>query len=327
MTDPSGYWARLRVRLAMSLNSADISRVVNLAGRKVTIVSQENDQKLADAKWVVLKARGFASEEEANEFGTQLRLIIELAGVCCRLGIDAGAENGPALTMNEAFARSLGLIEPHERLYPNVHGLAILPDDDSIRFPSVNATGTSRFDPALFERALSELGAGQPVQLSDAARGVRLLNLALINPEPLARVVLAISAVEALGQNETWTKAQTALLSDLAAQVEASASVEDGERMEVAVALRRGLHRVGLRQGVLRVLERLGLQHLRNEWDRVYGLRSGLFHGTAQLAGHEVAELAANAITLCGRIILTLAERDGVTLPSVTDVNFPKGHG
>jgi hypothetical protein len=63
MTDPSGYRVRLRVRLAMSLNSTEISRVVNLAGREVTIVSQENGQELADAKWVVLKARGFASEE------------------------------------------------------------------------------------------------------------------------------------------------------------------------------------------------------------------------------------------------------------------------
>ena len=87
------------------------------------------------------------------------------------------------------------------------------------------------------------------------------------------------------------------------------------------------LHRFGLRQGVTRVLARLGLQHLRKEWDRVYGIRSGLFHGTAQLAEHEIAELANSAITLCGRIILTLAEGDGVTLPSVSDVHFPRAYG
>jgi hypothetical protein len=326
MTDPSGYRVRLRVWLAKSLNAQDLSRIVNLAGRVVTIVSQEGGQQLADANWIVLQARGFASEEEANHFGTQLRTITELAGVCCRLGVNVG-HGRPPLWMNEEFARSMGLIQPHERLHPNVHGLAILPDDDLTRFPLVHIEATVRADPAQFEGALTELAAGQWVQLSAAAEGVRLLNLALLNPQPLAQAVLAISAVEALGQDQEWTDAQTALLAQLAAQVEAGTSGQGDERMEIADALRRGLHRFGLRQGVMRVLARLELQHLRKEWDRVYGIRSGLFHGTAQLAEHEIAELATSAITLCGRIILTLAERDGVTLPSVTDVHFPKAQG
>ena len=229
--------------------------------------------------------------------------------------------------MSEEFARSTGLIRPHERLHPNVHGLAILQDDDLTRFPLVRIEATVRADPAQFEGALTELAAGQRVQLSVAAEGVRLLNLALLNPQPLAQAVPAISAVEALGQDHEWTDAQTALLAQPAAQVEAGTSGQDDERMEIADALRRGLHRFGLRQGVTRVLARLGLQHLRKEWDRVYGIRSGLFHGTAQLAEHEIAELANSAITLCGRIILTLAEGDGVTLPSVSDVHFPRAYG
>jgi hypothetical protein len=184
-----------------------------------------------------------------------------------------------------------------------------------------------RADPSMLEGALTEIAAGPRIRLSSSAEGVRLLNLALINPQPLGQLVLAISAVEALGQNEAWTDAQAALLHQLAAQIDAGTSGRDAERMEVADALRRGLHRFGLRQGVMRVLAWLGLQHLRKEWDRVYGLRSGLFHGTAQLAEHEIAELANSAITLCGRIILTLAERDGVTLPSVTDIHFPRARG
>jgi len=84
--------------------------------------------------------------------------------------------------MSEEFARSTGLIRPHERLHPNVHGLAILPDDDLTRFPLVRIEATVRADPAQFEGALTELAAGQRVQLSVAAEGVRLLNLALLNP-------------------------------------------------------------------------------------------------------------------------------------------------
>ena len=323
MTNPTGHRIRLRVRLAKSLSSTDVSRVVNLAGREVTIASQVKGQPLSDTLWIVLGARGFSTEEEANDFGTQLRAITELAGLCSRLGIDVGQDKATGW-MREEFARSLGLIGPHERLQPNVHGLTIMPDDDLNRIPIVQAEGTVRADPSSLESALAEIAAGPRIQPSSSAEGVRLLNLALINPQPLGQLVLAISAVEALGQNEAWTETQTALLAQLAAQVEADTSGQDAERMEVADALRRGLHRFGLRQGVVRVSARLGLQHLRKEWDRVYGLRSGLFHGTAQLAENEIATLANDAITLCGRIILTLAEHDGVTLPSISDVHFPR---
>jgi hypothetical protein len=323
MTDPTGYRVRLRVRLAMKLNSADVRRAVNLGGREVTIASQVKGQPLSDTLWIVLGARGFSTEEEANDFGTQLRAITELAGVCSRLGIDIGQDK-PTEWMREEFARSLGLTGPHERVQPNIHGLTIMPDDDLNSIPFMQFEATVRADPSQLEGALTEIAAGPRIQPSSSAEGVRLLNLALINPQPLGQLVLAISAVEALGQNEVWTDAQTALLHQIAAQIEADTSGRDVERMEAADALRRGLHRFGLRQGVMRVLARLGLQHLRNEWDRVYGLRSGLFHGTAQLAEHEIAKLANDAITLCGKIILALAEHDGVTLPSISDVHFPR---
>jgi hypothetical protein len=125
----------------------------------------------------------------------------------------------------------------------------------------------------------------------------------------------------ALGQDETWTKAQSELIEKLAAEVEEK-SFDDPERLEVADALRRSLHRVGLRQGVLRVLSRLDLDHLRKEWDRLYGLRSGVFHGTSELTEPELSQLAMDVVSLCGRIILAIVERDGVKLPSIANVHF-----
>jgi len=208
-------------------------------------------------------------------------------------------------------------------LTPNVHGLAIVPDDDNTRFPLIQADGTVRADPEQFLTALRELAAEFPIHLSTAAEGVRILNLALINPQPLAQIALALSAIEALGQDETWTDAQAALIDELATQVETQATSQDAERLEVAKALRRSLYRVGLRQGVMRVLARLGLQRFRKEWDRIYGLRSGLFHGTVRLSESEIAQLAIDAMTLCGRIILALAARNGAKLPSISSVHFP----
>jgi hypothetical protein len=44
---------------------------------------------------------------------------------------------------------------------------------------------------------------------------IQLLNASLLNPEPLAQLVLAISAVEMLGRWQKWSKAQRHLLNEL----------------------------------------------------------------------------------------------------------------
>jgi hypothetical protein len=308
---------RLRVRLAKALDTSDVMLSQTVAGREVTIASQALNQPLSEALWIILSARGFLSEEEARSFGEQLCTITELAGLCSRLGIDLGVGK-PTMWMSEDLARSVGLILPHQSLLPNVHGLAIVPDDDSIRFPSVQVEAKVRALPDHFVGALVELGAALPVQLPKSAEGVRILNLALINPEPLAQIALSLSCVEALGQNENWTEAQAELIDELATQVETSASEQDAERLEVAKALRRSFQRIGLRQGVLRVLDRLNLRQLQKEWDRIYGLRSGLFHGTVRLSEPEIAELAVASISLCGRVILALAATERVRLPSIS---------
>ncbi len=240
MTEPAGYQVRLRVRLAKTLHTADVSRVTSLAGREVTIVSQTPDQPLSEALWIILRARGFSSEEEAHDFGEQLRTITEFGGLCSRLGIDVGLDQ-PTAWMNEEYARSVGLLQPDERLLPNIHGLAVVPDDESTRFPLVRAEATVSVVPEQFVNALAELAAGLPVQLGMAAEGVRILNLALINPQPLAQIALALSAIEALGQDETWTDAQAALINELATQVETHTAEQDTERLEVSEALRRSL--------------------------------------------------------------------------------------
>ena len=76
------------------------------------------------------------------------------------------------------------------------------------------------------------------------------------------------------------------------------------ERAEVAKAIRTSLFPLSLRQGVTRLLARLGLDQLRKEWDRLYGIRSGLFHGTARLSDSEINQAAMDTVTLCGRIPL-----------------------
>jgi hypothetical protein len=140
--------------------------------------------------------------------------------------------------------------------------------------------------------------------------------------EPLAQMVLAFSAVEELGQNEKWSDAQKELIKQLGNAAEASTEGTEGERSEVAAAIRNGLFRLSLRQGVMRLLSRLGLDDLRQEWDRLYSIRSGIFHGTARLSDSERSDAARDTITLCGRIILAMIAKDGVRVPHVAAKHF-----
>lgn len=322
MADTVGYRVRLRVRLAKPLNTDDVSRTVVVDGRDVVVTSQEKDQPLKQNQWIVLAARGFFTEEQAKSFGNELRAVVELAGLCARIGADVGSDK-PTTMMSEDFARSIGLIQADERIAPNIHGLFVLPDDDKTRIPLVKAEGTVLADSAQFLGALAEIGPLLPDDFSIVEHGVRSLNLAIISQEALSRMAIAISAVEALGQSETWTSAQKSLLNELAARADSSGDLSETERHEVADALRRGIQRLGLRQGVMRLLNSLGLQHLRKEWDRIYQNRSGMFHGTLKLRNDEIGQLAFEAETLCGRIVLAHAQRKGVKLPSIASTHFP----
>lgn len=319
---PATYRIRLRVHIAKKFNTTDVMRTVSIDGREVSIRSQMRGQPLKDTHWIVLSAGGFINEQEASEFGEGLRALTLFAGLCCRLGIDVGSDRARGY-MNEDYARSQSLIAPDERLAPNVHGLSILIDDEKNKIPIVEIKAEVMSEPNLFSQTLVELDKASLPRLERSAAGVRVLNLAVSSSEPHSRIVLALSAVEELGQGETWNQKQLDMIAGLAKQIDSSDCCEPGEdRKEIADAVRR-MYRIGLRQGVIRVLKRLGLTLLQKEWDRIYGLRSGIFHGTAHLTNDQVSQLAHDAIAISERIILTAAAREGATLPFVCDTNFP----
>jgi hypothetical protein len=322
MCTTTGFRVRLRVRIAKALTTEAARLQFRMAGKDINLISQNKEEALNKTKWIVLNATGFSTEEEAQQFGNRLRSVVQLAALSSRLGVDIG-EDRPTSWINEDFARSMGLIKEHERVAPNVHGLAILPDDDNTRFPLVNAQATVTADPEQLLSALRESGEeNEDLDFGPAADGVRVLNLALMTSEPLAQMVLAFSAVEELGQNEKWSDAQEALIKQLAEAAEASAEVNEAERAQIARAIRRGLFPLGLREGVRGVLARLDLQDLLKEWARLYGIRSGLFHGTARLTDSEIHDAAQDTIKLCGRIILTIVAKEGIRVPPIAGRHF-----
>ncbi len=93
----------------------------------------------------------------------------------------------------------------------------------------------------------------------------------------------------------------------------------------MAKAIRTGLFPLSLRQGVMRLLARLGLDQLRKEWEQLYGIRSGLFHGKARLSKSEINQAAMDTVTLCGRIILATVANEGARIPSIAATHFNTG--
>ena len=77
-----------------------------------------------------------------------------------------------------------------------------------------------------------------------------------------------------------------------------------GVKDEVADAIRKSLHRLTLRQGVFRLLDRLGLTHWKKRWDDLYAERSTLVHGLAPQTGADYGDLAHRTVSLCGQILL-----------------------
>jgi hypothetical protein len=303
-----GFRVRLRFRVFKSLSTHDLEQTLLVDGHEVRLTSAAKGEKLSDAKWLVMNARHFPSEREARDFGTKLKGAVQLSAIYSRQGVDCGTD-AATLALGDEYREHL--LHTSGRIFrDNIHGLDVFADDPNISFLSMSAHGSVLVQPQPFfegiERFHSAMGAvGQEV--SDI---LLLLNFALMNPEPVAQIVFAVSAVEMIGQRDSsWSKEQKALIKRLGslARADTSLSAEDADK--VAEAVER-VHRVSLRQGVMGLLHELGLSYLRAEWDQLYGERSTLVHGLAPKPGVRYDDLANRTVSLCGHILMKVIARE-----------------
>jgi hypothetical protein len=301
--DGSATWrARLRFRLQRKLSIKATEHRLRVAGREVVLAAQERDARISDSSWLVMNTRGFLSRGEAEHFGRKLKAALEISAVAARVGVDTGrdlATSALGQAVRDNIRRQTG-----SDLRPNVHGLDVFPDDPNARIFVMNGTATLCVSPDPFLGDLDEFHRTAIVPSQRMADVILLMNYSLMQPEPVSQIVFAVSAVESLGQNETWTSDQRALLHELATSAELSATGTDQERREVADVIRKSLHRLTLRQGVFRLLDRLDLAHLKAPWDGLYAERSTLVHGLAPRPGMDYGTLAHCTVGLCGQILL-----------------------
>ena len=277
---------QLQVKIGRYLDTNKKVLTTSIDGKSVTIKSRVGGE-LSQTEWIVFEAREFTTKAAALDFGEQLRTNVQLAGACSHLGVDTGqdptlreyAPSGISLTAGPAY---------------------------------VEAVATPVLPPENFLSALKTFSQQSPLEDPTLLVSVRLLNLAFIHPDWIARVVLAIAAVEAMAKDEKWSDAQRTLISTIAT---------DTPDPEVREAIKRHLHKIGVQQGIRRVLRDHQLKHLKKEWKRCYDLRSDLFHGRKQLSEEERIELQ-NAVPLCARIVLGVLKHKGFTLPHVARMHF-----
>ena len=331
MAEKTKYRLWLKFRVGKSLNTEDGALTASIAGRTVTIESEDRGKPLSKTSWLIMNCRGFETEAQARQFGEELRRATHLAGLCNRMGVDAGdpAEDRTMSWLNpEVFRR----LNPDKRLAPDVHGIVILPDDGNNVFARGRANAQVLSNTGHFVRSLEEclpedkaLRSGPP----SIRRAIRVLNLAEINEDPIAKLVLAVSTIEGLATDPPWTDEQQKLIESAAVWLEGARG--DGEEaMQVLEAIRQ-VRRESIRQRIRKLLQANDLSNVWRDWDRLYKRRCGLFHGRSE-AGSEhrgshleestLSELGQEAIKLSARIVLSMAKREGLAVPGRAKVHF-----
>ena len=326
--DQPKYRLWLKLRIWKLLHSEVTSLKATVAGRLVMIESEDREQPLSEASWLVIGCRGFETEDLARDFGERLRRAVHLAGLCTGVGVDAGdpGENRTMSRFNpEAILPHFRPTNPDVRLGPDVHGIVILPDDENTLFCRGRVDVQARSNPDSFIQALEEALPDSDAPLSGSPpirRAIRLLNLAWMSEDPIAKAVLAISTVEGLAVDKSWTGEQEELIEAAASWVQEARGDCDGVS-EVVEAIRL-VRNESIRQRIRKLLTANDLSSQWQAWDDLYKKRSNLVHGRStqgdeaqgdHLERTGLHEFGQEAATLCTRIVLSIAGREGVIVP------------
>lgn len=177
MTTQSRFRARFRFRVSKKLNIATHEHRFAVEGNEVVLSAQVDEVAIKDSEWLVMNARGFASEEEAREFAHRLRAAADLSSVATRLGIDSGIDrfsSDVGQLVRERVEREHGTI-----IRGSVHGIDVFPDLPNVRIFLLTGAATvhQQPDPFLADIAMFFASGGRL-----SARGkdvVLLLNYAL----------------------------------------------------------------------------------------------------------------------------------------------------
>lgn len=315
------FRARIRFRVAKRFGTEQTVVKFPWKDRELELKSQTDDEPLNKTDWLVLVARGFDSADDALAFGIVLNDCLLVAGLACLLGVDVGNDKSTSW-VNEKFLRDSKLLADDERLLQNVHGLLVFPDDGKSRLFILNANLSVNASADGFITALTECSRNASFRDRHFFNALRVMNFSFMTNDALAKMVLAFSAVEEIGQSEKWHPRQLEIMRKLADAALQEFDCEQHLLAEVRDAILRNTYRITLRQGVLRLLEKYELGKHKREWDKLYTFRSGVFHGTIAPDRAEIENHAFETQKLCARIVARVAENHGIVFPKILATNL-----
>lgn len=313
------YRVRFVFRVGAKFNVAKARFEATVANTPIEIVAQAGTT-INKADWLVIHA-DLDTADAASKFGDRLQTAFALAAANTRLGIDVGHKNRATLDLIEDVKRQFA--ERGLAFVTDVQGVQIYPNDMAVIesiFPL--AVGLLNNPKAIFEAVDQFFGSA--IELDDQhLNAVLLLDTALLTHEPLARLVLAISAVELLAQQPGWSQQQKAAIKHLLKSLETMDDMSDTERDELKTAV-ANVYRFSIAESCRRLLKSLGLEALKDVWAKCYGVRSAIFHGRTPAIDVDLPRVSESALNLCGRIILTAAARQVPGADADIDSKYPQ---
>ncbi|MBY0554226.1 hypothetical protein K2P97_06835 [bacterium] len=270
-------------------------------------VSGETDKNISQSTWLIFNIHGLPSYDEAVIISKKLKKAVEYSSVFNRIGVVSGLDlptSGLAPAIKEQIKTDHGF-----ETRDNIHGIDIFEDKKEVRIIQFNGTGTVTINPVSFFEDIQNLPSNTDFKSNSADEIAILMNYALFNSDPVAKIVFSISAVEQIGQKEDWTEIQKCKITELIKFVNDDATISQPERDELIESLNRTF-KISLRGGVKKLLAQLNIPHLIKNWDALYSKRSELVHGLAPKAGVDYSELSHMAVSLCGFILLKKLEAE-----------------
>lgn len=297
---------RLRVRLGSTLNTDSNKIKAEFCGRRIVITSRKIGESLNQAYWIVISANRFTTAESAAKFGLDLQAALSVITAMRGLPVDVGFGNLATSSFSNAVKDAVA--KTGAWLIDDVHGVDIYPDTNSTVTMSVGGTLTTSFEPMWITGPLG--GQGKLIAQLDikAREACLLINAALMAPHPVAKVTLAVAAVELLAASERWNTNQKQWITGLREHLEVSAGLSEEERNELRQAI-DGLNHFGAMSRTKRLLTALELDVLLERWDDLYRQRSRLFHGAKIAQDTQIQAMGGEALAIGQAVVQTYIER------------------
>lgn len=297
------YRARLRFRLGQSLSVKKSVFSYSMSGRETEIRPASGNAPIEESDKLIWCATGFEEEADAIEFAGRLQLALVVVAARRKMGADVGYEARSTLQVAEevnATATSNGVVFRTDR-----DGVMVYPDDGGVLIVGIEAALSVRHPPLPVAQEVADFIGKVSALTGTPLDALVLLNAALINSEPLARLALAVAAVEMLARDEKkWSENQKKALKALkvaATQLEGLSPLE----LEEVEAAAEGMKNFGVNESCRRLIRKLGLDDILGHWRGLYKARSEIFHGAAYPTKEQIAHASDLAINVCARIVLT----------------------